>query len=196
MTGDEALEMLIDGNKRFVDGKSQHPHENVEWRKTLMDGQHPFAVVVSCSDSRVPVEILFDQGFGDLFVIRVAGNIVSRNELGSILYAVEHTDVSLIYILGHENCGAITAAFASAEEREKESGEVQNLLSIIDPGIKDIDHTLNLNDKVHLGVEANVGYMKKLLEQNTTIAECLEKNKIKIAAGIYELDTGVVRLLK
>ena len=108
--GQEALQRLIEGNDRFAKGTSSHPHESSEWRSRLREEQLPFATIIGCSDSRVPIELLFDQGFGDLFIIRVAGNVVSTDEKGSIAYAVAHLHTPLILVLGHEGCGAVTAA--------------------------------------------------------------------------------------
>jgi len=195
MTAEQALQQLIEGNRRFASAKSAHPHQVPEWRKSLTEGQFPFAVVVGCSDSRVPVEIIFDQGLGDLFVVRVAGNILGESELGSILYAVLHTGAPLVFILGHECCGAVTAAFVSPEDREKEPKEIRRVLEQVDPAIKDIDPNLAESDRVHLGVEANVRRIVGLLKNNATMAAKIKENKVSVVGGIYALDTGVVRLI-
>src|SRR5262252_9569528 len=110
LSADEALKKLIAGNERYVRAKVNHPDESLARRKELTTGQHPFAVILGCADSRVSPELLFDEGLGDLFVIRVAGNIVDDAVLGSIEYAVEHLDTKLIVVLGHEKCGAVSAA--------------------------------------------------------------------------------------
>src|SRR5207237_5372942 len=109
LTPDQALSRLVAGNQRFVAHKPTHPHEDLARRHDLAGSQHPFAVVLSCSDSRLPPELVFDQGLGDLFVIRVAGNITDAAVIGSIEYAVEHLHAPLIVVLGHEKCGAVTA---------------------------------------------------------------------------------------
>jgi len=108
----EAHDRLAQGNARYVAGKAKHPRQDAATRKHLTSGQQPFATVLSCSDSRVPPELVFDQGIGDLFVVRVAGNIGGEDDLGSIEYAVEHLHTSLIVVMGHEKCGAVTAALA------------------------------------------------------------------------------------
>ncbi len=195
MTVEDALQKLLDGNARFVAGESLHPHENPEWRKTLLAGQHPFAVVIGCSDSRVPVEIIFDQGFGDLFVIRVAGNIVNEDELGSVLYAVEHAGVPLVFVLGHEDCGAVTAAFSTQNDRKKEPDEIQRLLSFIDPAIAAVNENLPLAEKVHQGVIANVKLIIEMLRQNDTMKKHVQDGRLLITGGVYELDSGAVQLL-
>jgi carbonic anhydrase len=195
MTGQQALAKLLDGNQRFINFESKHPHENPEWRKTLLAGQHPFAVIIGCSDSRVPVEIIFDQGLGDLFVIRVAGNVVNEDELGSVLYAVEHAGAPLVFVLGHEDCGAITAAFATQMDREKEPAEIQRLLSCIDPAIKNIHPDLPLADKVHQGAVENVKRMIGVLKKNPLMAKRIDDGSLLIAGGVYELDSSAIRLL-
>src|ERR1700751_2922714 len=110
---DQALATLMQGNQRYAQNKEEHPDETLGRRKALESAQHPFAVILSCADSRVPPELVFDQGLGDLFVMRVAGNVAAADELGSIEYAVEHLHTRLIGVLGHEKCGAITAALPS-----------------------------------------------------------------------------------
>ena len=124
-SGEQALEWLLQGNKRFVEGKSQHRREGIAWREKLTEEQHPFATILGCSDSRVPIELLFDQGFGDLFIIRVAGNVLGADERGTIAYAVDHLHTPLILVLGHEGCGAVTAAMLPEEEKHKEAPFLQ-----------------------------------------------------------------------
>src|SRR6476661_5513416 len=110
LSADDALAKLMAGNQRYTRHKEQHPDESLARRKELIGGQHPFAIVLGCADSRVSPELLFDQGLGDLFVIRVAGNIADDAILGSIEYAIEHLGAKLILVLGHEKCGAVSAA--------------------------------------------------------------------------------------
>ena len=114
-----ALSALLEGNQRFVTGESIHPHESADYRASLANEQHPFATVLTCSDSRVTPVLIFDQGIGDLFVIRVAGNVIDDDVAGSIEYAVDHLDARLLVILGHENCGAITAAYHAFVAKQK-----------------------------------------------------------------------------
>ena len=128
---DQALARLMDGNRRYSQNKEQHPDETLARRMELQSSQHPFAVILSCSDSRVPPELIFDQGLGDLFVIRVAGNIVDDDGLGSIEYAVEHLGTKLIVVLGHEKCGAVSAAVAS----ETAPGHLTALFAAIRPSV-------------------------------------------------------------
>lgn len=125
------MQKLIDGNKRYVEGKFIHPNQSAERRMELSKDQNPFAVILSCSDSRVPPEIIFDQGIGDLFIIRVAGNIISNEVLGSIEYAVEHLDVGLVVVLGHERCGVVSAAVAGGEVHKHISSLVEAILPAV-----------------------------------------------------------------
>ena len=119
----EAVARLVKGNERFVAGGPLHGHPSVARRKELLAEQHPFATVLGCSDSRVPTELLFDQGLGDLFVVRVAGNVVAPDDLGSIEYAVDHLNTPLVLVLGHEGCGTVTAALEPEAARNKEAKE-------------------------------------------------------------------------
>src|SRR6185295_16645104 len=134
---DEALGRLKDGNERFANGKTRHAHESADWRKHLVGGQKPFATILGCSDSRVPIELVFDQGLGDLFVIRVAGNVVAPDVVGSLAYAIEHLQTPLVIVLGHQNCGAVTAAIeAMANPDMREIPSIRNLLNLIEPGLR------------------------------------------------------------
>lgn len=139
LTADQALAQLEQGNRRCVQGKSTHGHDVKKWRERFLLKQKPFATVLGCSDSRVAPELLFDQGFGELFVVRVAGNIVDPNVVGSIQYAVEHLDNKLIVVLGHQNCGAVTAALAPPDQTKDEPPELRKLLDQIRPAIDSVD---------------------------------------------------------
>ena len=188
---DEALEVLLAGNARFVAGRWQHDHETMARRAALAAGQKPFAVVLGCADSRVPPELVFDAGFGDLFVIRVAGNVVGGDEAGSIEYAVGHLGTRLVLVLGHEGCGAVTAALevATAEPRE-----LRQLLAAILPGVAGIDASLPHEERVHLGVEANV---RESVRRLNAIADREgRRNPVALVGAVYELDTGRVRILE
>lgn len=111
----EALARLKSGNARFVEGRTRHAHEGADWRKQLVADQKPFATILGCSDSRVPPELVFDQGFGELFVIRVAGNVIDTDVAGSIQYASRHLKTQLLVVMGHEGCGAVTATLAAID---------------------------------------------------------------------------------
>jgi carbonic anhydrase len=193
-SGEQALQWLLEGNNRFVSGKSQHRREGTEWREKLTKDQQPFATILGCSDSRVPIELLFDQGFGDLFIIRVAGNVLGPDEKGSIAYAVDHLHTPLVLVLGHEGCGAFTAAMLPDSERQKEAPFLQTLLKNIDPAIKNIDSDLPQNKRIHQGVEANVRY--SIQQLTSEIRKYEEFNNILITGAVYELDTGLVKVIE
>ena len=135
----QALALLKEGNLRFVSSHVRHAHEAGNWRKHLKASQHPFATILACSDSRVPPELVFDQGFGDLFVIRVAGNIVDTAVLGSLQYAIRHLQTPLVVVMGHESCGAVTAAVDALEGRGQEPRFIAALIAAIEPGLKGWD---------------------------------------------------------
>jgi len=127
----EALLRLKNGNRRFMADKPSHAHEKASWRSLLVEEQKPFATILGCSDSRVPPELIFDVGFGDLFTIRLAGNIIAEDVLGSLQYAAAHLHTSLIVVLGHEGCGAVTATLEEMLNTPKESGHIESLIKMI-----------------------------------------------------------------
>ena len=187
----QALGRLMEGNARYARNKEQHPDETLARRRELEMVQHPFAVILSCSDSRVPPELIFDQGLGDLFVIRVAGNIARDDELASIEYAVEHLHTKLIVVLGHEKCGAVTAAVQGANE----AGHLKALTSAIQPSV---EKTRNRpGDKVHNCVLANARRVaQQIRESEPVLRELVEKGSVKVLAADYALDSGKVTLLE
>lgn len=191
--GAQALEWLLEGNRRFVEGRPRHDFESQRRRMMLTEGQHPFGVVLGCADSRVPPELIFDFGLGDLFVIRVAGNVVADDEAGSIEYAIAHLDVPLVLVLGHEGCGAVTAALG---KHGNEVAELDGLLRMIQPAVADIDPSLPEASRIHLGVEANVRQsVKRLLEIAEREARP-DEERVLVVGAVYELDTGNVRVLE
>jgi carbonic anhydrase len=191
VSADEALNKLIQGNQRYMRHREQHPDESLARRKDLVSGQHPFAVILSCADSRVPPELVFDEGLGDLFVIRVAGNIVDDAVLGSIEYAVEHLGTKLVLVLAHEKCGAVTAAI----EGGKAPGHLAALLTAIQPSV---EATANLpGDRIHLCVLENSRRVARQIRQSEPILkEAVDRNELKVVAADYALDTGKVTLLE
>ena len=132
----EAISKLKEGNGRYTSGSAQHPGQTAERRAELANTQHPFATIVDCSDSRVPPEIVFDQGLGDLFIFRVAGNVIDDHGLGSIEYAVDHLGVRLILVLGHQRCGAVDAARETIAAKGKAPGHIQSLVTAIKPAVE------------------------------------------------------------
>ena len=192
----QALDWLKQGNLRFASSRPRHAHEAASWRKHLKAGQQPFATILACSDSRVPPELVFDQGFGELFVIRVAGNIVSTDVLGSLQYAIHHLHTPLIVVMGHESCGAVTAAVEALEGLGHEPEFIAALVAAIEPGLKDLAADLKGTDRVHAAVEANVRWS---MRQLAGVAERkLAKNakKTLLVGAVYDIATGLVRFLR
>ena len=184
LPADRALARLMEGNRRYARHKEQHPDESLAHRKELEGSQHPFAVILSCSDSRVPPELIFDQGLGDLFVIRVVGDVAANDELGSIEYAAEHLHTKLIVVLGHEKCGGITAAVEGAAE----AGHLKYLISAIQPSVEE---TRDLpGDKIHNCVLANARRVaRQLRESEPVFKELIQKEGLKVVAADYALDS-------
>ena len=191
LTPHDALARLMAGNARFVAYKEQHPDESRARRKELTGGQHPFAVILGCSDSRVPPELLFDEGLGDLFVIRVAGNVVDDDILASIEYAVEHLGTKLVVVLGHERCGAVSAAVSG----ESPVGHLGTLLSAIKPSVAATANSPG--DHVHNCVVENARRVaQQIRESEPVLKAAIKREGLKVVAADYELDTGKVRLLE
>ena len=188
---DEALARLVEGNKRFVEMKLAHPDQDAGRRTELATGQQPFAVILGCSDSRVSPEVIFDQGLGDLFVVRVAGNVADDIGIASMEYAVEHLGSRLIVVLGHERCGAVTAAVAGGEL----PGHLPALMTALKPAVeKGKGHA---GDAVEAAMLANVELTaEQLRESKPILAELVEKGEVKIVGARYDLDTGAVELIK
>jgi carbonic anhydrase len=193
--GDAALERLKAGNRRFTEGKTRHAHEGAEWRKHLVGEQRPFATILGCSDSRVPIELVFDQGFGDLFVVRVAGNVIADDVVGSIAYAALHLRSPLFVVLGHAGCGAVTAAVDTKLKKDKEPERIESLLKLIDPGLKDLDLKLAYPKLVDAAVEANVRWSLRQLTDMPAARLAVQRHKCIFAGAVYDLQTGKVWFL-
>ena len=191
--GDQAMVRLLAGNARFVSGKLNHPHTAADWRKRLVGGQTPFVTIIGCADSRVPPELLFDQGFGDLFVIRVAGNVIDTDVAGSVEYGVDHLATKLVVVMGHEGCGAVTAALQKTEDLEKEPNEIRSLVSKIKPAIKKFDSSVPFKERLQTSVEDNVRNSVKLLKAIPDLAKAEAESRTKIVGTVYEIETGRVR---
>ena len=193
-TAEAALQELVDGNERFVTGNSKHPRATEDWLKRLTKGQRPFATILACSDSRLPLELLFDQGFGDLFTIRVAGNVVSRYGIGSIEYAQHHLHTPLFVVLGHEGCGAVTAAMLPKEKRKAEPKGVRQLLDLVHIG--KVDANADAKSKLTGAVEANARHSaKQLMELDPKEEGFHIREGEMLITAVYELETGRVRVL-
>ena len=191
----EAVQRLKEGNLRFAAGKTRHAHESADWRKQLVAGQKPFATILGCSDSRVPVELIFDQGFGDLFVIRVAGNVISPDVVGSLAYAMAHLQTPLFVVVGHQGCGAVTAAVQALQGPTNELPGIETLLKLIEPGLPKTLPGDSFDQQVSAAVEANVRWSIRQLAELTGAKKPLETKQATLLGAVYDLATGQVRFL-
>ena len=187
----EAISKLKEGNGRYTGGNLQHPGQTAERRTELANTQHPFATIVSCSDSRVPPEIVFDQGLGDLFIVRVAGNVINDEGLGSIEYSVDHLGTRLILVLGHQSCGAVKAARETIAAKGKAPGHIESLVAAIKPAV-----AATAKDDLDTTVKANVRNVVQALRSSTPILKAkVDSGDIRVIGGYYSLDTGAVTFL-
>ena len=215
----EAISRLKEGNGRFIAGNVQHPHETTDERAfiaknsyenpdaislgmtseqaakrrtELTKSQHPFAIILSCSDSRVPPELVFDEGLGDLFIVRVAGNVLNDEGLGSIEYGVEVLGARLIVVLGHQSCGAVDAAMKTVAAKSKAPGHIQSLVAAIKP-VVDSAPKADLDAMI----KANVKHVVDALRSSTPILKArVNSGEVQVIGGYYTLDTGVVSFLE
>jgi carbonic anhydrase len=188
---EEAISKLKEGNDRFASGKLQHPRQTTERRRELPSDQYPFAIVISCSDSRVPSEIVFDQGLGDLFICRVAGHVINNEIFGSVEYAVEYLGVRLILVLGHEHCGAVQAARETVAAKGKALGHIESLVAAMKPAV---DATAN--DDLEATVKANIRHVVNALRSSTPVLKGkVDSGEVQVIGGYYNLDTGSVSFL-
>lgn len=188
------IEKLLTGNQRFLEERSIHPHQNKKSVLENQNGQHPFAVVLTCSDSRVAPEILFDQGIGDLFVIRNAGNLISDIDMGSIEYAVEHLNTKLIVVLGHTECGAIKAYIGDKNnDYKKHHNHIDDIVEAVAEEQEEIEEEkLHSKEKNLLGcINANIVHSTKNIANNPII----KQNKTQIVSMRYDIHTGKINQL-
>ena len=185
------LRMLIEGNKRFVSGSARHPNQTTCRRGSIAQKQKPKAILVCCSDSRVPPEILFDCGLGDIFVVRTAGEVVTDVELGSIEYGAEHLGASLIMVLGHERCGAVAAAVKGG----KAPGHIGSIIKEIDPAVVEAKRS-GAKDILDRTMRINARNVAKKIGESELIEELVAKGKAKIVVASYDLDSGLVEVHK
>jgi carbonic anhydrase len=194
-TPEQAIYKLVDGHARYLMGAPTNPRRNEKRRAEVAAGQHPFAAVLSCADSRVPVEVLFDQGLGDIFSVRVAGNVADVSEMASLEYGVEHLQIPVVVVLGHTKCGAVSAAISGGELPP----HLAHLLGLIAPAVtqgRKIAPALSGNDRVTDVVRRNVVMtMGTLLTDSPIIREAVESKKLKLVGAVYDLDDGKVRFM-
>ncbi len=196
VTADEALHRLIDGNQRFLRGATFFPTIQKEILVDLAKGQKPYATILGCSDSRVPPELIFDAGFGGLFVVRVAGNTAAAELMGSFQYAGAHLGTPLFLVMGHEGCGAVSAALQTKFRGVQHHSRIQILVDSILPGMPDFDPQLPTEKILAQAVEANVRWTIRQLSETPEGQRGLASGRMTIVGAIYEIETGRVRFLK
>lgn len=192
MTPYQGYEILVEGNKRFISNLNSN-HDHLDMINETREGQYPFAVILSCMDSRTSVELIFDQGLGDLFSIRVAGNIVNEDILASIEYAVKYVGSKVLMVLGHTECGAIKSAKAGVKD-----GHITSLLERIQPSIskamlKDEDDHMFSDNAAYANVENS---LEEILTRSEIVKDMFKKGEIGIVGGVYNIETGQVDFFK
>ena len=192
----EALDRLKEGNERFVAGLARFPTLQKEVLAELAKGQQPYATILGCSDSRVPPELVFDAGFGELFVIRVAGNVLGPSILGTLQYAAAHLKTPLFVVLGHEGCGAVKAAISAKFEGARHKSRIEVLLENILPALDGLDDNQPLDVLVSKGVEANVRHTIRELMETPEVKANLPGSNIILIGAVYDLESGLVRFLE
>jgi carbonic anhydrase len=189
MTPDVALRKLMDGNKRFVAQKRRSPNQDVVRLNEVAKGQNPYAAILGCADSRVPSELVFDQGLGDLFVCRVAGNVAIDEEVGSLEFGAAVLGTKVIMVMGHERCGAVDATLKGASV----PGKIGSLLDAIRPSLAKAKGLPG--DPLENACKANITYQVEELKKSPVLSELITAGKLKIVGGYYDLDNGTVSLI-
>ncbi len=194
LTPDQALERLMSGNKRYVEGSAEHPVHFHDVEKALVSGQNPYATILGCADSRVSPEHCFDESLGDLFVIRTAGNYLTSDIVASIEYSVAVLKTPLIMVLGHESCGAVKASIAAVDTHKDFPGHIQLMASAIAPAVRAVNDTSS--SRLLNVTKANVIKNVERLRVKTPVIDAYhDEKKIRIVGGIYHLKTGVVEII-
>jgi len=196
VSAEEGLRRLIEGNQRFVAGKARFPTVCKETLAALAKGQQPYATILGCADSRVPPELIFDANFGELFIIRVAGNVISPQIMGSIQYAGSHLHTPLFLVLGHEGCGAVKAAIESKAKGATHLSRIQTLVNNIVPGLSELkDGHRSSQDQLAQAVEANVRWSIRQLMETPEGKQAAREGRKKLVGAVFEINTGRVRFL-
>jgi carbonic anhydrase len=191
---EEALRKLLAGNQRFAGSVLKNPHHSTQWRTRVAEEQHPFAIILTCSDSRVPPEIIFDEGLGDLFVIRNAGHIPDDAVLGSIEYAVGHLGVGLIVVMGHENCGAVKASVDVVMGEMLPGGHLNRMVNTIRPAVESVKD--QAGDLIDLAVRSNVQQtVRKISKAPPLLDKKIAADEIRVVGARYDLHSGQVEII-
>jgi carbonic anhydrase len=189
MNPEQALQALMQGNQRFVNGKLENPRRNMARLAEVAKSQKPFAAILGCADSRVPSEIIFDQGFGDLFICRIAGNVATPEEIGSLEFGTLVLGAKVIVVMGHKRCGAVEATIKGAQV----PGQIASLLDAIKPSLK--NSNTQTGDELEQATKANVLYQAERLKGSPVISQLIKEGKLTVVGGYYDLDTGAVSLV-
>jgi carbonic anhydrase len=189
ITHDKALQELLDGNDRFVKSKRRNPNQSQSRLLEVAKSQKPFASILGCADSRVPSEIVFDQGLGDLFVCRIAGNIATPQQIGSLEFGSLVLGAKVIMVMGHERCGAVDAAIKGAQV----PGRIGSLLEAIKPSVESSKD--QSGDKLENACKANILAQVEELKSSSVLSELIKAGKLKIVGGYYDLDTGRISMV-
>jgi carbonic anhydrase len=193
-TPQKAMELLKEGNKRFLSGNLLHPNSSPERLAQVAKGQKPFATILACSDSRVPVEYIFDRGFGDLFIVKVAGNVADTDEIGTIEYGTAHLHTPLLLVLGHSKCGAVTAV----AKNETVHGSIPELVDNIIVPVKKTREQKgeNVDEWLNQAIEENAMHsIEEVFQKSHEVRELVKGGKLEVLAGIYNIETGEVRFI-
>jgi carbonic anhydrase len=194
-TAEEALARLKEGNARFLSGRARFPTIQGEVLTQLAKGQRPYATILGCSDSRVPPELVFDAGFGELFVVRVAGNVLGSAIFGTLQYAGAHLHTPLFVVMGHEGCGAVQAALATKFQGAEQKSRIELLLQNILPALDGLDPTQPGDTLLRSAVEANVRHTVRLLAETPEAQASGAARGMMLVGAVYEIETGRVRFL-
>jgi carbonic anhydrase len=195
LDADRALERLKAGNARFAGGRTRFPTLQKAVLKQLAKGQEPYATILCCSDSRVPPELVFDAGFGELFVVRVAGNVLGTAIFGTLQYARAHLHTPLFVVMGHEGCGAVKAALATKFQGAAQKSRIALLLENILPALKGLDAAQPPDALLRAAVEANVRHTVRELSKTPEAKARLKEGRFKLVGAVYDLESGRVRFL-
>ncbi len=195
ISADEALQRLVDGNRRFCRGEPRFPTTQKDILVHLAEGQRPFATILGCSDSRVPPELIFDAGLGALFVVRVAGNVLSPEVSGSMQYAGVHLHTQLFVVLGHEGCGAVQAALDMMLHGVRQRSRIETLIDDIVPGLHEVDLQAPPAVQLARAVDANVRWSMRQILATPEVQARLPEGRMKLVGGIYDIASGAVRFL-
>lgn len=195
ISADQALQRLVEGNKRFLRGEALAPATHKQLLADLAKGQQPYATILGCSDSRVPPELVFDARLGELFVVRVADNVLSPEVAGSLQYAGAHLHTPLFVVLGHEGCGAVGAALASKYEGVEQRSRIQTLVDSILPGLPDVDPRLPPQARLAQAVESNVRWTVRQIRESPEGRTRLAEGRMRLIGAVYDIESGRVRFL-